>query len=78
MANLVTGVTFAHFYVATSRAHCIYHGIIGCLGLQLEDTSVPSAYIFFLQLPRLRILGAGAEGVYLVYKLALNLIQKRI
>jgi hypothetical protein len=43
-----------------------------------EDTSVPSAYIFFLQLPRLRILGAGAEGVYLVYKLALNLIQKRI
>jgi hypothetical protein len=47
-------------------------------GMQLEDTSVPNTYVFFLQLPRLRILGAGSEGVYLVYKLALNLIQKRI
>jgi hypothetical protein len=46
--------------------------------MQLEDMSMPSTHILFLQLPRLRILGAGAEGVYLVYKLALNLIKKRI
>jgi hypothetical protein len=58
--------------------HLSVHRPVPSTSMQLEDTSVPSAYVFFLQLPRLRILGAGAEGIYLVYKLALDLIQKRI
>jgi hypothetical protein len=30
MANLMTGVTLTHLYIATPRAaHCIYHGMFG-------------------------------------------------
>jgi hypothetical protein len=54
--------------------HLWVHRPVPSTGMQLEDTSVPSAYVFLLQLPRLRILGTGSKGVDLVHKLALYLI----
>jgi hypothetical protein len=39
--------------------HLSVHRPVPSMGMQLEDTSVPSAYVFLLQLPCLRILGTG-------------------
>jgi hypothetical protein len=55
-------------------AHLPVHRPVASTGMQLEDTSVPGAYIFLFQLPCLSILGSGSKGVYLVHKLALYLV----
>jgi hypothetical protein len=54
--------------------HLLVHCPVPSTGMQLEDTSVSSAYIFLFQLPRLRILGMGSKGVNLLHKLALYLV----
>jgi hypothetical protein len=57
--------------------HLSVHRPVPSTGMQLKDTSVPSAYIFLFQLPCLSILGSGSKGVNLVHKLALYLVYKR-